>query len=80
MSHNRRKSNKYTIDRYHINTMEIIIYIMSNKNFYAGIKLSLIGNFILQRKPFWIFDELRGLLKEINSKNWGLFVEKKGKR
>ena len=44
--------------------MEIIIYIMSNKNFYAGIKLSLIGNFvILQKEALLDLSWIEGVIK-----------------
>ena len=32
------------------------------------------------RRPFWIFDQFRGLFKEIDGKNWGFRVEKERKK
>ena len=32
-----------------------------------------------KRRPFWIFDQFRGLFKETNSKNLGFALRKKGR-
>ena len=75
-----RNDSKFTIDNYHINTVEII------KVFKVNIFM-LITNFsrliillFCKMMPFQIFDQFNALFKETNWKNLGFCVEKERER
>ena len=69
--------SKFTIGKYHINTMDII-KLFRVKIFMPVTKFHcLIIWLFCKRRPFWIFGQFRGLFKETNGKNWGVCIEDK---
>ena len=71
-------SFRFTIGKYHINTMQIII---SSKKFCACIRLFLIGNLvILQKENLFSIWLISGYLKKLTHKLRILHLEKKGER
>ena len=71
-----KNDSKFTNDKYHINTMEIIelvslnIFMLVTK--FPHLKILL----FCQRRPFQIFGQFRGLFQENNCQNWEFCVEK----
>ena len=72
-----RNNTKFTIGKYHINTMEIIKLFRVNI-FIPATKSTL--NYLCKRKLFQIFGQVTGLFNETNGKNWGFCVEKERER
>ena len=72
-----RNNIKFTIGKYHINTMEIIKLFQVNI-FIPVTKLTL--NYLCKRKPFQIFGQVTGLFSKTNGKNWEFCVEKERER
>ena len=72
-------SFRFTIGKYHINTMQIII---SSKKFYACIRLFLIGNLvILQKENLFSIWLIQWLFKEANTQIEDFaFRKKRGER
>ena len=72
-------SFRFTIGKYHINTMQIII---SSKKLYACIRLFLIGNLvILQKENLFSIWLIQQLFKEANTEIEDFaFRKKKGDR
>ena len=68
-----RNDSKLTIDKYHINTMEIFFQV---NTFMPVTKFPHLTIWLFCRRPFWIFVKFRGLLKKTNGKNWGFCIEK----
>ena len=62
-----------------IGTIEIIqlfeVNIFMPVTRFPGLTILL----FCKRRPFWIFDQFRGLFKETNSKNLGSALRKKGR-
>ena len=75
-----RNDSKFTVGKYHMNTMEFI------KSFPVNIFMpvtkfpSLTILLFCKKKPFRIFGQFRGLFKETSSKNWVFCIEKKRER
>ena len=70
-----KNDSKFTIDKYHINKMEIKLF---RVNIFMPVKKfpRLLILLFCQRRPFWIFGQFRGFFKEINCQNWEFYTEK----
>ena len=71
-----RNDSRFTIGKYHINTLEIMkllrINIFMPVTKFPHLKIWL----FCKRRLFWIFGWFRGLFKKTDGKNWGFCVEK----
>ena len=71
--------SKFTIGKYHINTVEIIKLFQVNI-FVPVTKFSHLTIWLFcKRRPFQIFGRFRGLFKETSGKNWDFALRKKGR-
>ena len=74
-----RNNSKFTIGKYHINTMEIIKLFQVNI-FMPVTKFPHLTIWLFCKRSFQIFGQFRELFKETNSKNWGFCIEDERER
>ena len=75
-----KNDSKFTVDKYHINTMEIIklfrVNIFTPVTKFPHLTIWL----FCKRRPFPIFGQFKGLFKETNGKSWGFCTENERER
>ena len=76
---NGRNDSKFTIGKYHINTMDIIKLFRVNIFMPVGMFPCLTIWLFCIKKPFWTFGQFRRPFKETNGKNRDFALRKKGR-
>ena len=79
MHQNRRNDSKFTIGKYHMNTMEIIKLFPVNI-FMPVIKFPHFTILLFcKKRPFWIFGQCRGFSKKPTAKIGYIVLKKNGR-